>query len=112
MPRLRSSAQVAAFLATKLVLWDQRALWLELLLRHRVPGSESRLQLPLRALVLRSEREGEQLPPECETIVETLCRVFETMTTIALRVRAPDVTCCCFDPLLLQLQPGSKPARA
>lgn len=43
--------QVADFLAAKLVQWDNRALWLELLYRHPQPGHPFAMQLPLRALV-------------------------------------------------------------
>lgn len=80
-----AAQQVAAFLATKLVLWDQRALWLELLLRHRAPGSEreGRMQLPLKALLL--SQANWPLPHGCATLEDMLMQVFRGLTSRELR---------------------------
>jgi hypothetical protein len=85
MPGALPSSQVAAFLATKLVLWDQRALWLELLLRHPERGSPSRLQLPLKALLL--SQAAWPLPSGSQTLEDMLMELFRTLTTRELRVR-------------------------
>ena len=80
--------QVAAFLATKLVAWDNRTLWMELLLRHEAPGSSSRRQLPLAALLLQQDAPEDymQLPPICQTVVDMLLEVCGVLSTSELQV--------------------------